>query len=554
MHKKLCIFHGIFAALCGILFLLSMFLNRTYFESVAFDSVFSCQLRQLAALSLLFVMGLLFLLAVRTSLSSGWTVLFAMPVGICLWVFASMLLLLTGIPYTLFLTLALIGLLLASLYLLRQHVPAFKTVSALSPVQGIQESAHLLLFFLGLMFLTASGFVYSFVSYDSFFYFVNYGHTLTILGNFRDIVGENSFTLTNISQFLPLVHSYMSFWGLDQAYQIQAFLTLNILTAFFCVLRQCTLEILAQDKKAVLYAGLFTLLLASSTSFLVASSWVLANMYCMTYIFFLFLPSLIGTVLPGRGTEKEDRRDNLLLIGIFFTALALLRKDGIIFAAFFLICFCSIELFSRRQLALLFLPASLAELWWLFYVRVILNAGVTQASLTSIANNKNVFFILLIIAASYFYIAWGHSILLWISDRLPRFCTPYAVMLFGMCCLMGAAFLKKADIIIDNVDFVIRNMFRYPSSWGISALFFGVLIVFSIVRGPFLDYFHFLWAGYALLNLASYCLVDSKAFWVNWDDSYNRVLQQILPVFVFIMALKSLALLQSDRPDHSSES
>ena len=113
-------------------------------------------------------MGLLFLLAVRTSLSSGWTVLFAMPVGICLWVFASMLLLLTGIPYTLFLTLALIGLLLAALYLLRQHVPAFKTVSALSPVQGIQESAHLLLFFPGLMFLTASGFVYSFVSYDSF--------------------------------------------------------------------------------------------------------------------------------------------------------------------------------------------------------------------------------------------------------------------------------------------------------------------------------------------------------------------------------------------------
>ncbi len=82
-----------------------------------------------------------------------------------------------------------------------------------------------------------------------------------------------------------------------------------------------------------------------------------------------------------------------------------------------------------------------------------------------------------------------------------------------------------------------------------------MLIVFSIVRGPFLGLFPLpLWAGYALLNLASYCTVDSKAFWVNWDDSYNRVLQQILPVFVFIMALKSLALLQSDRPDHSSES
>lgn len=554
MHRKLCTFHGIFAALCGILFLLSMFLNRSYFERIALDSVFSYQFRQLAALSLLFLVGLLFLLAVRTSLSPAWTVLFAMPVGICLWVFASMLLLLTGIPYTLFFTLAVIGLLLAGLYLLRQHTLAFKTASALSPLKSIRESAHLLLFFLGLIFLTASGFVYSFVSYDSFFYFVNYGHTLTILGNFRDIVGENSFTLTNISQFLPLVHSYMAFWGLDQAFQIQAFLTLNILTAFFCVLRQCVLETSVQGRKALFYTALFTLLLASSTSFLVASGWVLANMYCMAYIFFLFLPSLTGTVLPGEGTGKEAGRDSLLLIGIFFTALTLLRKDGIIFAAFFLVCFRSIELFSRRQLALLFLPASLAELWWLFYVRIVLNAGVTQASLTSIANNKNVFFILLIIAASYFYIGWGHSILLWLSRRLPRFCTPYVIMLFGMCCLMGVAFLKKADIIIDNVDFVIRNMFRYPSSWGISALFFAVLAVFSIIHRPALDYFHFLWTGYALLNLVSYCLVDSKAFWVNWDDSYNRVLQQILPVFVFIMALKSLVLLQSDRPDHSSES
>ena len=229
------------------------------------------------------------------------------------------------------------------------------------------------------------------------------------------------------------------------------------------------------------------------------------------------------------------------------------EKDGIIFAAFFLICFCSIELFSRRQLALLFLPASLAELWWLFYVRVILNAGVTQASLTSIANNKNVFFILLIIAASYFYIARGHSILLWISDGSPRFCTPYAVMLFGICCLMGAAFLKKADIIIDNVDFVIRNMFRYPSSLGISALFFGVLIVFSIVRGLFSDYFPSSGPDMPCSIWLPYCPVDSKAFWVNWDDSYNRVRSRSFRSCVYYGS-ESLALLQSDRPDHSSES
>ena len=124
-----------------------------------------------------------------------------------------------------------------------------------------------------------------------------------------------------------------------------------------------------------------------------------------------------------------------------------------------------------------------------------------------------------------------------------------------MSLLFAASFvLKDANTIIDNVDFVIRNIFRYPSSWGISGLIFGILIVLSIVNRLELDYFQFVWIGYAFLNLISYCIVDSKWFWLNWDDSYNRVLLQIVPVFVFVMAVKILPLLQSCTQDHSSES
>ena len=127
---------------------------------------------------------------------------------------------------------------------------------------------------------------------------------------------------------------------------------------------------------------------------------------------------------------------------------------------------------------------------------------------------------------------------------------------------IASFFLKDANTIIDNVDFVIRNMFRYPSSWGISAFFFGIVLTLSLVKEFRLDYLHFLWSGYAFLNLISYCIVDSKWFWLNWDDSYNRVLLQIVPVFVFIMAIKlepiifaAQSLLRlSDTQDHSSES
>ena len=543
MNKKALLSTGIFSVICAVIFILSMFLNQDYFEALAYDSVFSYQLRQFGAILILFLIGFFFFSVVSDTLSPGWISMLAFPMGICLWVFVSLVLLLLGIPYTLWLTSILLTALMVSLLFVRHRTTTFHRKAS----TVISAALPFLLLFLGFAFIASSGFIYVFVSYDSYFYFTNYGHTLTIIQNFRDIVGENSFTLTNISQFLPLLNAYTAFWGLDQCFQMQAFLAFNIIACFSYGIYAYGISKKAASKKVIFISSLFTLLLASSTSFIIVSSWVLANMYCMAYIFLLFIVSFL------LWEKLFSKKDALLIISICFTALTLLRKDGIIFAAFFLICFCCIELFSKKELAILFLPAVFAELWWLFYVRIVLNAQVSQAAFTSIANNKNVFFILLIIACSYIYIFFAHDLFTWISCKI-KFLSEYLILFAGMFCLFLLSFLKKADVIIDNVDFVIRNMFLYPSSWGISGIIFGILLVLSLIPKPKLDYLHFFWSGYAFLNLISYCLVDSKAFWVNWDDSYNRVLLQIVPVFVFIMAVKILPLLQSYIPNHNSES
>lgn len=563
MNKKLCVYNGIFTALCSIIFIVSLFLNRDYFEHLAYDNIVSYELRQLFAMILLLAIGFFFLTAVRDTLSFQWILLFSFPTGICLWVFSSFLLLLLGISYTFLATISLIFVLLIGFYAI-QYRRLHARTAALIP--QIKSAFPFLILLLGLALLAASGFLYTFVSYDSYFYFINYGHTLTIVKNFRDIVGENSFTLTNISQFLPLLHSYTAFWGLDQAFQIQALLAYNIIVTFFYGIYQYVSRVFPANetitenapsinKKAVLFSALFTFLLASSTSFIISSAWVLANMYCMAYIFFLFVASFLVSHLD------TAPREALLLIGFCFTALILLRKDGIIFAAFFLICFSSIGLFSKRHLALAFLPGVIMEIWWLYYVRAVLSPDVSQGVYSSIANNKNIFFVGCIILGSYAYLLIGHDILHWFEKHLPLI-TEYYIIFIGMAVLLYFSYTIKRDIIIDNFDFVIRNMFRYPSSWGISALFFGVLLVFSLLPKFRLDYLHFLWSGYAFLNLVSYCIVDNKSFWFNWDDSYNRVLQQIVPVFVFIMAVKLVPLIfaaqslprRSDTPDHSSES
>lgn len=546
----------LFAALCALFFLCSMFVNRSYFEAIAYDSVFFYQIKQLAAIFLLFLIGGLFLCAAIRSLSPAWILCFSFPVGCCIWVFTSLTLLLIGIPYTVFITLTVIALLLLSTIIFCPHAKEHLVKNhPFSP-----DFVPFLLVFFGAACIASSGFIYKFVSYDSYFYFTNYGHTLTIVNNFKDIVGENSFTLTNISQFLPLLNAYTSFWGLDQCFQIQAFLTADILICFAYGLYQYALRSYTPDQKSLLFpkctpkqralliSAVFTLLLLSSTSFVVISSWVLANMYCMLYLFMAFLAFFLLSHLSA------DKWDIWLLICLFLTALTQLRKDGIIFAAFLLICFCTTDLFSKKQLALMFLPAVISEALWLFYVRVVLDAQVEQAAYTSIANNKNILFVCAIIIGSYCYLYMAHGIFQWIKKKIPAL-TEYIILSAGMLLLFAVSFkIKNTDIIIDNVDFVIRNMFRYPSSWGISGLIFGVLIVLSVINRFELDYFQFVWSGYAFLNLISYCVVDNKVLWVNWDDSYNRVLLQIVPVFVFVMAVKILPLLQSCIPDHSSES
>lgn len=542
MFKKQTLYSMIFSSICFLFFIISMFLNRSYFEAIAYDNVFFYQTKQLLAIILLFAMGFLFLLAVRTQMPLRWTILFAFPVGACLWAFVSLVLLLTGISYTFWITAAFNITILALVWMKRLF--SLQCSSDANRFSLLEEIPLFLLLF-GLACLASSGFIYKFVSYDSYFYFTNYGHTLTLVGNFKDIVGGNSFTLTNINQFLPLLNSYTAFWGLDQCFQVQAFMTANVVVCFFCGLYEYTSAI--ANKKALIYSALFTLLLLSSTSFITISTWVLANMYCMVYIFLLFIASFLVSHLDC------GKREAILLISIFFAGLTLLRKDGIIFAAFFLVCFCSKELFSGKQLALMFLPSVIAECWWLYYVRIVLNPEVSQGTYSSIANNKNIFFVACVIIGGYLYVFVGHSILKWLENHVP-FLTEYGILFIGMFFLLYLSFVKKADIIIDNVDFVIRNMFRYPSSWGISALFFGVILVFALVREFRLDYLHFFWSGYAFLNLVSYCIVDNKSFWVNWDDSYNRVLLQIIPVFVFIMAVRVAEFLQSTKCKSNSDS
>ncbi|MBE5847947.1 MAG: hypothetical protein E7300_09760 [Lachnospiraceae bacterium] len=587
-----------FAGACFLIFLISMIVNKGYFEPITHESVVWYQCRQALAILLLYLIGNLFLCFATARLKAIFRVLFAFPIGMCLWVFVSYVSLLAGLPYTMYNTMRFLVMVLSMTYLAarRYHelldrsgekARAFASVHRppgpysskkdTPQARDNMRTSHLHLIALGIAMLCSTGWLYVMISYDSLFYFINYGRALTVYQGFDAIAGANSFTLTNITQFLPLVCSYTAFWGLDQAYQIHAFLACNVVAAFGAGMYHILTHDIAypdsgndQDcaastksvhisvgsaagnlfrnkSRTLVFAVLLSTILATSTCYIVTSGWFLSNMPCMVYIFFLYLTTVLcrkEIISQGAGS---------LLIGLCLAALALLRKDGIIYDAFFMVWMCSIELFSKKRLAALFAPAATFALSWLAYVRLGMNVGVSRGYYSSIANNKNITLVVAVIVMCYLYLVIGHTILSWICERV-RFLHEIDFMYFAF--VIGLLYVLKIhpDITIDDWDFAIRNLFLYPSSWGLSAVLFGILIMLSLVVRFDLRGDHFVWIGYALLNLISYCYVDNKIFWVNWDDSYNRVLMQIVPVMLLIVgrAFADNLSLREDLEEHQS--
>ncbi len=535
----------LFCGACLIIFIISMSINRGYFEPITHESVVWYECRQVLAILLLYAIGYVFLFLTASSLDRLLRVLFAFPIGQCLWVFVSYITLLIGIPYTMWGTLLLVVLAICFTHLImwkwqghhcspqgNQNAP---TVSKdqICNAKSSSKSWRMHLIVIGIAMLCSTGFLYIMISYDSLFYFINYGRALTVFQSFRAIEGANSFTLTNITQFLPLVCSYTAFWGLDQAFQIHAFLACNVVAAFgigtySAICGQSADNQETAHPKSVLLSIMLSAILATSTCYIVLSGWFLANMPCMVYIFFLYLTA----VLYRKGSLSIGISS--MMIGFCLAALALLRKDGIIYDAFFIVWMCSIELFNRKRLAALFTPAALLTLSWLAYVRLTMTVSVARGYYSSIANNKNIILVIGIIVGCYLYIRFGHDILSAICKRLPRLHeTDFMYLAFVAGLLFVLAI--HPDMTIDDWDYAIRNLFQFPSSWGISAILLGILLVLSFAIHSDLRGDHFVWIGYAMLNLISYCFVDSKVFWVNWDDSFNRVLMQIVPVMLFVI-------------------
>jgi len=481
--------------------------------------------RQLLSIIIVFSLGYIYLNLIN-GINERWHLLLSFPAGMVIWVVISYVELIVGIHYTLWGTLALAyGLLAAAHLVLKKRI------------KGIIQERNIFIILLSAAFVAASGMNYIFRSFDTFFFFTNYGHALSIWGTFDNFVGERVYVFNQIGQFFPILNSLASFLGLDQGFQMMVFAGYNLLLIFaISMLEMLKKSTIHKEGMRKAFALTATILLVSSTSFIIGSRWILANMYCMLYIFIIML--LVAMQLEDH--EGVSKSAAVIIIASLGAGLGILRKDGIIFMAFLVICIGAIRQFNKIELLEMFLPAAVTEGLWILFVKVILGTRdpgrQVRYGSTTIASNKNVLFIVAIIVAVILYILIGRDILLFIEKK-TKYITQYWIMLAFLVMLIIPCIKKKGWLIFDNFDYTVRNLFGKDSAWGLSAYILVAILVLSMLSGVRLDFGNFVWIGYAVLNFVSYSIIDDKVLWVNWDDSYSRVLMQIIPICLWVCCM-----------------
>lgn len=538
----------VFCGFSVLLLAVSMLVNHDYFQHLAHGSVVWYQIRQVLALLVLFAIGYAFIKAIQHHLSELWVCLLAFPTAVCLWCFCSEFLLLADFTYRFWRVCFLMGAGILACYGFRRlrHIPlqpvplpadqthARSTISANGriPAYGsLIAYGSIAAIVVGVCCLVSTGWTYILFNYDSYFYFSDYGKALTRMMSYKDIVSDNSFVLTNIGQFLPLISSYMTYWGLDSSAPVLGFFTVNLYAAFGAAVYE-QVRTRFDARRAACYAGFSLLLLASCSAFFMYTHWVLSNTYILFYLFFLFY--------LGKEHWKAPSVDRALLIGLYALAVTMLRKDGLIFVCFVFLCYSVRKLYSSWILALLFLPSAAYQLFYIYWLRHIIYARTTLAFGTSLLSDHFMKLVLFGVAGTFLYLLLLHLP----AERILKQYLPHVMTLFlfaALCYFMTENLARS----IDFIDTWLRNFSGVGFGFCILQILLLVILVLLVQHLPAADspgvqnvkkpsrygYTWFFVLGNVLVTFVIY-----RQKWnleVGIDNSGLRSLYQIIPVFYY---------------------
>ena len=421
----------------------------------------------------------------------------AYPVGIFAWICTSIICLLVGIPYNVYV--------LGTIFALG-NIGLIISLQDSFDIEALIRECGL---FLVLTIILSSGLAKNIVGNDTTFYNENYGYWLVEEGR---LGGNLLVPMTATGLATPALCSYFKMWNVDNIYLAQ-----NIFRCVFVLFFYKAINMVCESKKKKVLAIIGTLLLVSSPAYSLVSSWIISNSFMMFEMFILavFLNNL------ARG-----RKEYLWLTVMVTFVISFTRVEGAMIALFIIVCALVLNV-PKKYINIIILPSIVGQMVYqlicLKFMKDVPNELFVskQSVIILIA-----FMVVVFVLVQVLDMKWASLI----KNKLGYIIIAVGILgSVGLCLLDYEKYAYNLKIVLTNITYLGKT-----GSWGMMPLLFVICVLLVIRNLNFEQYWDTMWIAYFVLILAI-CWSRESVLRVSIADSGNRILIQMVPIFIMTL-------------------
>lgn len=473
---------------------------------------------QLITIIALFIYGYFFMviLSDKSKEDRILKVLLAYPMGLSVYSVVGYLMLTFGIYYSVFTVEIACFLAAAVTYVILRRKCGKEVVTDRVKVGfgvvGTRFGAAVLVIVILAAALSCSGLLSVTVSNDSMYNYSFYPRAIVYFGGLR--VNFDTF-LTDVGQGCAIINTLPFLFGFNETFGIQHMLNLSFIGLFYLAVFESFKGI--EDKIGIkmchVLSGVCTALLMCSLPVVLISKWILANDYFAVLMF-------ICVYLAVKISDK--RNISVAALSIFIAALSIVRIEGGVFAALFILCISTYK-YSNRELGLAML-CPVIILHASYSARIFLTMDITapykfltpMKALMMVGIMAAVLVYLLFIRGRLFNKFFGHL-------RL--------IIAVGLIGLNGLLFINNPSVYMGNLSTFIGNV-MYKGGWGVIVAVVLSVYLICLTNGFEFGYWDFMTFTYLFYSIAV-SFMRENGLQLGAGDSGNRVLLQVVPMLLF---------------------
>lgn len=491
-------------------------------------------IRQVLTILALYIIGIGTIYICRAKMEKQWIYLLAFPIGMAVFCITGFLLLVIGITYSvLTISIAIIIEFIIVRFSIRKE-NAFDTAGENATVRVGRLIFVLMTTFLVACIATSGVFSLS-ASNDTMYYYMYYPEVIVEKGRY---LASYDVFLTDVGPMTAMIGTLPSLFGFDQIYGIHQFFNINFLGIFGLAIYERACKYFLR-KYALAVAFISTIMLLTSTPYLVLTKWVIANTYVMYYSFILIY--LAYKYNPVHKEEESKKGGCMFVMGILIGVISMLRMEGIIIACFIIICMSTLRYSNKRLIITHMLPTILLPI--LYYSRCFFVLKVSPLYSFLTWQKAMIAVLMMFILFSYLLLIRG-KVFLRVQERMG--------LLIVFMLLMGNGVLYFVSP--SNYQTVIKAFYDNIADrqgWGYTisimavyyVLVYGMIFLFRNKRSKHRDirYDELVLVGYILLTVAvSFARGGGLRYGIG--DSGNRVMLQVIPFAFYTLICRAVEL------------